>query len=241
MVKSNLKEETAQEAKPDYIGHRQRLKARFMADEGRSMPDYELLELVLTYALPRCDVKPLAKTLLKHYTCLANVLAAPASELMAVSGVGSNVAALCALIHACSNKICWENLENKDAPVLTNKKHIADYCRSCIGHSGQEHLLVIYLTVHGKYIGQNIEQVGTLDAVMISPREIVKKALAYHAGSIIMAHNHPSGDCMPSTADIQMTMQVKDALATVGVVLTDHLIITASSHYSMRERLPILK
>ena len=116
MIKENKnnKEETNKEEVPDYLGHRQRLRLRFVSDDGASMPDYELLELILMYAIPRRDVKPLAKSLIRQYGSLAGVLTTPSKELVKVSGIGLNVAVLCSLFHACSNKICWENLENKD-------------------------------------------------------------------------------------------------------------------------------
>ena len=225
---------------PDYVGHRQRLKARFLADRGRSMPDYELLELLLMYAVPRRDVKPLAKKLLSRFLNLANVMVAPSAELMNIEGVGYNTATLCALVHACANKICWENLDNRDVPEMTDKKRLAEYCRSCIGYAGQECLLVIYLDIHGKYLRDSIEQVGTIGAVMISPRDIVEKALQYNASKIIIAHNHPSGECTPSVADIEMTKKLREALKLVSIELKDHMIISPRSFYSMREHLPFM-
>ncbi len=221
---------------PDYIGHRQRLKARFIADGGRSMPDYEMLELILTYAIPRRDVKPLAKSLLRRYATLGNVLALPMEKILQTEGVGENCAVLFSLIHACAKKISWENLENRDVPILSNKQEIVEYCRSCIGYSSHENLLVIYLNCRGRYMAQNIEQVGTTSAVMISPRDIVAKALLNDASGIIMAHNHPSGDTTPSKADVEMTRQVAAALKSVGIKLEDHIIVSATSHYSIRER-----
>lgn len=222
---------------PDYIGHRQRLKARFASDRGRAMPDYELLELILMYAMPRKDVKPLAKSLIRHYTNLANVLAAPIDELMNIPGVGSHTAILFALFHACSNKICWENLENRDAPILSSKKKIVDYCRTRIGYEGKEQVLLLYLDVHGCFIRDSVEQSGTLDAVMISPREVIAKMLMYNAKGLILVHNHPSGDSTPSKADVAMTKDLIKALDTVDMFLDDHLVITQRGYYSFREHL----
>lgn len=222
---------------PDYIGHRQRLKARFAADKGRSMPDYEILELILMYALPRKDVKPLAKTLIRHYTNLANVLAAPIEELMNIPGVGNNTAILFALFHACSNKICWENLENRDGPILSNKKKIVDYCRTRIGYEDKEQVLILYLDVHGCFIRDSIEQSGTIDAVMISSREIISNMLMYNAKGIILVHNHPSGDPTPSKADIAMTKELIKALKTVNMYMDDHIVISQRGYYSFREHL----
>lgn len=222
---------------PDYIGHRQRLKARFASDRGRSMPDYELLELILMYAMPRKDVKPLAKTLIRHYTNLANVLAAPIEELMNVPGVGNNTAILFALCHACSNKICWETLENRDGPILSNKQKIVEYSRTRIGYEGQEQVLILYLDVHGCYIRDSIEQSGTLEAVMISPRDIISKMLMYNAKGIILIHNHPSGDATPSKIDVKMTKELIKALKTVNMFIDDHIVVSQRGYYSMREHL----
>ena len=235
------KAEINNDEQPDYVGHRKRLKARFMADEGASMPDYELLELILTYAIPRSDVKPLAKQLIKKYTCLANVLATPAVELMEFAGVGYNTAALFAVIHSCCNKICWENLENNDELFLGDKNKIAEFCRSCIGYSDSEKLLIIYLNVHGRYINHSIEGTGTIDRVQISPREVLKRALMYHAAGIIISHNHPSGSCCPSSADIRMTQDLKKTLDMVKIKLLDHIIISKSDYFSFYDQLPILR
>lgn len=224
---------------PDYIGHRQRLKARFMSDEGKSMPDYELLEMILMYALPRKDVKPLAKILIRHYTNLANVLVAPIAELMKIPGIGSNTATLFALCHACSNKICWESLESRDGPILSDKKKIAEYCRTRIGRDGQEQVLIIYLDTHGCFIRDEVENSGTLDSVVISPRTIISKMLTYNAKGIILVHNHPSGDTTPSKADINMTKDLIKALATMEMFIDDHLIISSRGYYSFREHFAI--
>jgi len=239
MKKETKENKDKKEEMPDYIGHRQRLKARFLSDLGRSMPDYEVLELLLMHAIPRKDVKPLAKALLKKYLNLANVLVAQPTELMEVEGIGYNAAVLCALVHTCANKICWENLDNQDVP-MTDKKKIAEYCRTKIGYAGQEQLLVIYMDIHGKFITEDIEQVGTINAVMISPREIIAKAIRHKASKIIISHNHPSGDCTPSKADIEMTKDLKSALKMVGIYLEDHIVISPREFYSMRDHLPFM-
>jgi len=239
-MKKQMTDTENKKEEPGYIGHRQRLKARFLADGGKSMPEYELLELLLMYAIPRQDVKPLAKKILQEYYNLANVLVAPSTELVKSKGIGVNVAVLCGLIHICAKKICWENLFNRDVPVLSDKKRLAEYCRASIGYAQEEQLQVIYLDIHGQYIQDNVEQVGTIGAVMISPRDIVSKALDYKASRVIIAHNHPSGSCTPSKADIDMTKQVKEALKTVQIVLEDHIIISPREYYSMKEHLPFM-
>ena len=232
---------TEKNEEPDYLGHRQRLKARFLSDKGRSMPDYELLELVLMFALPRKDVKPLAKQLINEYRTLASVLTAPPTELVNFPGLGHHAATLFTLIHSCVNKICWENLENEVSPALKDKTDIIEYCRAKIGYEKEENLLVVYLSSKGKYIKHSIEQVGTISAVMISPQEIARHALLNHASSVIIAHNHPGGDCTPSNADIEMTSQLKYGLAGVGIKLLDHIIISPSNYYSFIEKSYIMR
>ena len=226
--KEKLNEE--EKETPDYVGHRQRLKARYSADEGRSMPDYELLELLLTYAIPRRDVKPLAKSLMSQYLNLSNILATPIGEIMDFPGVGSNAAVLLSLVHACAKKITWENLENKDAPILTDRRRIVEYCRSCIGYAKEEQLLIIYLDIHGRYIKDNIEQVGTIDSVFLNNK----------ACGIILAHNHPSGDCTPSRSDIELTRELKTVLKSVRIKLEDHIVISTHGYYSMKEHFPFM-
>lgn len=238
---NNNEEDEEKETTPDYVGHRQRLKSRFLADKGRSMPDYELLELLLTYAIPRRDVKPLAKALLKHYINVANIVVAPTEELMSFPGIGNNAAILCSLIHAFVNKVNWENLDNQDVPILTNKTKIAEFCRSRIGYAGQEQLLVIYLNTKGQYMRDSIEQAGTLNSVAISPAEIARKVLLYNAKSIIIAHNHPSGDCTPSKADIEITFALKESLKTIDAKLIDHIVISKRGHFSMAEKIYALR
>jgi DNA repair protein RadC len=225
----------------DYIGHRQRLKARFLTDRGRSMPDYELLELVLMFALPRKDVKPLAKMLIKEYKSLAGVLTAPTAELIEFEGLGHHASTLFSVIHACVNKICWENLEKADSPILEDKTDIVEYCRTKIGYAKEENLLVIYLSATGKYLKHNIEQVGSTTAVMINPQDIARNAILNRATSVIVSHNHPSGDCSPSNADIEMTLQLKTALKAVGIGLMDHIIISSKEYYSFVEKSYFMK
>ncbi|MBP5698792.1 MAG: hypothetical protein J6W96_04640 [Alphaproteobacteria bacterium] len=150
-------DEKSKTAVPDYMGHRQRLKKRFTIDRGHSMPDYELLELLLTYALPRRDVKPLAKELLKRYQHIENIFVAPIEELVNIKGLGENAAILFSLVHTCASRICWDNLHEKDAPSMTDKRRLIEYCRSAIGYGGQERLLIIYIDKQGKFMRDSIE------------------------------------------------------------------------------------
>ena len=237
---NNKKQEDITDS-PDYIGHRQRLKMRYLSDDGRSMPDYELLELILMYAIPRRDVKPLAKSLIRQYGSLAAVLTTPSQELINISGVSANIAVLCSLFHTCSNKICWENLENKDAEKFINKAELVEYCRSKIGYDSQEKVLVIYLNNKKEILSQDIENTGTSSAVIISHKDIGRKALLSNASYIIISHNHPNGECTPSRADIEMTQRLSDTLNNLNITVLDHIIISKTQYYSFEQRGVIIK
>ncbi len=136
----------------DYIGHRQRLRQRFLLGEGRDMADYELLELVLTYAIPRRDVKPIAKKLIAKFGNFANVITAPEHKLEEVIGIKENSITLLKLIRTSSQRLCWQNLESEDKPVLFNIDTLIDYCRSTIAYSEVEELYLLYLVVKLKII-----------------------------------------------------------------------------------------
>ena len=178
---------------PDYIGHRQRLKQRFLLGGGRDMADYELLELLLTFAIPRQDVKPLAKELIHTFGSFAEVIAAPEHKLTALKGLKENSVILLKLINTAAQRLCWQNLASDNKPVLMNIDSLIDYCRCTIAYAEVEELYLLYLDSKLKIIESELVQRGTLSSVSVSPREIVTNALNKKASGLIMVHNHPSG------------------------------------------------
>ena len=226
----------SEKSEPIYIGHRQRLKERFIRSEGADMADYEAVELLLTYAIPRRDVKPLAKALIKEFGSFAGVVSAPMDRLLEVSGIKDNSAVLIKFIEFAAKKLSWQNLAFEDAPYITSTDSLIEFCRCSMGYSEVEVLRLIYVDSKLKVIGTEILQKGSISSVNISPRDIVTKALKKNASGIIMVHNHPSGDPRPSKNDIEATKSVKLACDAVGVTLHEHIVITPSDFYSFAQR-----
>ncbi len=218
--------------KPHYLGHRQRLKDRFMRDAGASLPDYEMLELVLFLAKPRAEVKPLAKALITRFGSFADVISADAKELVAVKGVGENTAVALKTIRAAAIRLAREQVMNQ--PVISSWQKLLDYCRASLAFAKTEEFRVLFLDRKNVLIADEMQQTGTVDHTPVYPREVVKRALDLGASAIIMVHNHPSGDPTPSKGDIEMTKEVREACEKLGISLHDHLIIGKSGHASFK-------
>lgn len=221
---------------PDYLGHRERLRRRFLLGGGRDMPDYELLELLLTIAIPRRDVKPLAKELIRKFGSFAEVVNAPLEELMLVKGVKENTAAVLRIVRECSVRSSWQSLKGMDAPVISDFDAMVDYCRSAMAYQTVEEFRIIFLNSKLYVIGEEIQQRGTVDQVAIHPREVIKSAMMHGASAMILVHNHPSGIVTPSKADMEITKRIKEAAEAASIRLFDHLIISKSSVYSFHNQ-----
>lgn len=203
---------------PDYLGHRERLRRRFLLGGGRDMPDYELLELLLTIAIPRRDVKPLAKELIRKFGSFAEVVNAPLEELMLVKGVKENTAAVLRIVRECSVRSSWQSLRGMDAPVISDFDAMVDYCRSAMAYQTVEEFRIIFLNSKLYVIGEEIQQRGTVDQVAIHPREVIKSAMMHGASAMILVHNHPSGIVTPSKADMEITKRIKEAAEAVSII-----------------------
>lgn len=221
--------------KEDNAGHRQRLREKFLAAGGKGMPDYEILELLLTTALPRRDVKPLAKHLIKKFGCLAGVLNAPVEELLLIDGVKETTASVLKVVCECALRMCWQNMQNADAPIISNWDVMVDYCRAAMGYSDIEEFRIIFLNTKLQVVEEEILQRGTINQVSVHPREVIKSALRKGAAAIILAHNHPSGDVTPSKADIEVTKQINEAAKLVNIRLLDHLIVSKNLVYGFKD------
>ena len=221
---------------PDYLGHRERLRRRFLLGGGRDMPDYELLELLLTIAIPRRDVKPLAKELIRKFGSFAEVVNAPLEELMLVKGVKENTAAVLRIVRECSVRSSWQSLKGTDPPAISDFDAMVDYCRSAMAYQMVEEFRIIFLNSKLYVIGEEIQQRGTVDQVAIHPREVIKSAMMHGASAMILVHNHPSGIVTPSKADMEITKRIKEAAEAVSIRLFDHLIISKSSVYSFHNQ-----
>ena len=215
-----------------YIGHRQRLRERFLNSSKGSLPDYELLEIMLFAAIPRSDVKPLAKQLLLRFGNLAGVITAHNDELKTIKGVNNIVLSQLKAVQDMAERLIKQEIEDK--PVVQSWKALLDYCRASMGHLKKEQFRMLFLNKKLMIIADEVQEYGTVDQTPVYPREVVKRALQLEASSIIMVHNHPSGDVQPSKADIQITKQIMQASESVGIILHDHVIISSKSHYSFK-------
>jgi DNA repair protein RadC len=218
---------------PSYIrDHRQRLRARFMQGGAGAMPEYELLELLLFRAIPRQDVKPLARRLLDTFGDVNRVLSAPPARLAEVEGVGEAVVQELKLIEAVAHRMARARIMHRQ--VLSSWDALLDYCHTAMAHRETEQFRVLYLDRKNVLIADEEQARGTVDHVPVYPREVVKRALEVNASALILVHNHPSGDPTPSDADIDMTTRVREAAEALGLVLHDHLIIGKSRELSFR-------
>jgi DNA repair protein RadC len=217
---------------PHYLGHRQRLRERFLAAGGDSLPDYEMLELVLSLALRRGDVKPLAKALLQRFGSYADVIAAEPAALAQVKGVGEGVIAALKIVQSAAVRLARQQIVGKE--VLSNWQQLLDYCQARIGREGIEEFHVLYLNRKNVLIRDERQQRGTVDHTPVYPREVVKRALELGATALIMVHNHPSGDTTPSRGDIEMTREIKEVGEKLGIQLHDHVIVGRTGANSFR-------
>jgi DNA repair protein RadC len=218
---------------PSYIkDHRKRLRDRFLAGGAAAMPDYELLELLLFRALPRCDVKPVARRLIEAFGDFGRVCAAPRDRLMKVRGVGDAVVLELKIVEAASHRLARARVMQK--PVISSWDAVLDYCHTTMAHLELEQFRVLYLDRKNVLIADEEQARGTVDHVPVYPREVVKRALELNASALILVHNHPSGDPTPSDADIAMTEKIRHAASVMGISLHDHLIIGKSRELSFR-------
>jgi DNA repair protein RadC len=213
-------------------GHRDRLRRRFLADDGAAMPDYELLELLLFGAIPRRDTKPIAKALLDRFGSLAGVLAASPEALQAIDGVGETVAIQLKATRAAGVRLAREELRSR--PVLSSWDKVVDYCRARLGREETEHFWVLYLDRKNAVLADEQQSRGTVDHTPVYPREVVKRALELGASALILVHNHPSGDPTPSPADVRITKSVVEAAAALDIAVHDHIVIARAGHVSLR-------
>jgi DNA repair protein RadC len=221
------------EDKPDYLGHRKRLRERFRKNGTEGMHDYEVLELLLTYAIPRKDVKPIAKDLLKRFGSLSGVLDAGQKELEEVANIGPISSTLIRLVKETCGIYLAEKMRNKD--VLSSPQAVLDFARVKLAGLPHEAFMVIFLNAKNKVLDYKVLQEGTVDRAVIYPRRMVEEALAHHAAGIILVHNHPSGDSEPSPEDKQLTRSLTEAARTIDLRVLDHIIVGKEGYCSFLE------
>ena len=220
------------EAPPHYLGHRDRLRARFREAGADAVSDYELLELVLFRTIPQRDLKPLAKELIAKFGSFAEVLAAPSARLEEVKGVKEATATDLKIVHAAANRLARGQVKKR--PALSSWTAVLDYCRTAMAFADKEQFRILFLDKRNQLIADELHQTGTVDHTPVYPREVVKRALELSATAIILVHNHPSGDPTPSGADIQMTQSIIDIAKPLGISVHDHIVVGKQGHASFK-------
>ena len=218
---------------PKYAaGHRARLRARFLKSGADGLADYELLELLLCAAIPRRDVKPLAKDLVKAFGGYGGVLKATAKQLEQFPGMGDAAISVIKAVDASVVHLTREEVLNR--PVVSSWDALIAYLRAEMAHDKTEQVRVMFLDRKNVLIADEKQSEGTVDHAPLYPREVVKRALELHASAIILVHNHPSGDPKPSRGDIAMTREVAEACSKLDIRVHDHVIIGRFGHISFK-------
>ncbi len=179
-------------AKPHWQGHRERLRAKLLKRGAHALDDYELLETLLFAFIPRRDVKPIAKALLKRFGSLSGVIAADPKDLMRIDGVGETVAAYLKTVSELGDRTSREQIQAR--PVISSWSALLAYVRRQLQHETREQFRVLFLDRKNQLISDELMSQGTVDHAPVYPREIARRALELPASALILVHNHPSGD-----------------------------------------------
>lgn len=223
---------SADDTKPHWQGHRDRLRTKLIKRGANALEDYELLETLLFAFIPRRDVKPVAKALLTRFGGISAVLAADPQDLIKVSGVGETVAAYIKATQEIGARAAIETIQTR--PVISSWSALLAHVRTQLQHEAREQFRVLFLDRKNQLIADELMGQGTVDHAPVYPREIARRALELSASSLILVHNHPSGDPTPSRADIDMTREIMDALGPLEITVHDHLIAARSGVTSFK-------
>ncbi len=215
-------------------GHRRRLRARFLRHGVHGFEDYELLELLLTYAIPRKDVKPMARSLLRKYRNLSGVLDATPEEIQSMEGLGEASAILLRLVRELNLRYLDQDM--RQGEILDTPEKVAASLRLALQGRKTEAFGAMFLNQQHRYLCQEILFTGTVDRSAVFPREIVRRALDLHAKALIVFHNHPGGGLRPSASDIELTARIDAACKAVELRLLDHFLVAGGRVLSFREQ-----
>jgi DNA repair protein RadC len=213
-------------------GHRQRMREKLLGRGADALADYELLEMLLFFAQPKGDTKPLAKRLINRFGSFGAVLSAEPADLMKASGIGEHGASAIKLVQASAVRLARADVQA--APVLSNWDALIGYLNAVQGRGRVEQFRVLFLDPRNRLLADEAQARGTVNHTPVYPREIVKRALELQATALILVHNHPSGDPTPSREDETMTHHIVAALAPVGVTVHDHIIVGNGRWLSFR-------
>lgn len=214
-------------------GHRQRLRDRFNESGLGAFEDHEVLELLLTYAVPRKDVKPIAHALLERLGSLSNVLDAPTAELVKVDGVGETGATLLHLMPGLTRRYLRDRWGHK--PQLNTREDLGRFVVDELATAINEVFLLVLLTHENHVLRALPLHEGSLASAPVYPRLVVEAALRHHAAKVVLAHNHPGGVAQPSDEDLAVTRTLVSVFDALGVPVVDHLIVAGPRTFSMAE------
>lgn len=217
---------------PHYIGHRKRLKDKFLKNLPSSFSDYELLELMLFTSIPRKDVKPIAKELLNKFGNFNSIINITKEKLFTVKGVNESVFLNLQIAKEILQRVLSGPVMKQN--VISSWGALVDYLKFSMSDLQVEQFRVLFLNKKNMLIENEIMATGTIDQTPVYPREIVKRVLFHEASAIILVHNHPSGSAKPSNSDIDLTAQIVNACKTVNVLVHDHVIIGKGEYYSFK-------
>jgi DNA repair protein RadC len=220
------------ESLPHYLGHRERLRDRFLEGGPNAVTEYELLELILFRAIPRRDVKPLAKALIARFGSFAEVVSAERPRLREIEGLSDAAITEIKIVQAAAGRLARGEVKKRTA--LSSWSAVLDYCRTTMAFADKEQFRVLFLDKRNQVIADEVQQTGTVDHTPVYPREVIKRALELSATALILVHNHPSGDPTPSRADIQMTQAIVDIAKPLGISVHDHIIVGKDGHTSFK-------
>lgn len=221
----------------EYAGHRKRLRERFLRSGFKGFADHEIVELLLTFCLPRRDVKPLAKVLLKNFGSIRQIIDADLSHLQAIPGMGTVTPVAIRFIKQLAERYFWETSTEDQGNVLDTYEALRKFWILRLGSQKREILEVAFLDTHLRLLKEGVVQLaeGVVDRTPVSLRKIVESALEHHAHAIVMAHNHPSGSALPSDGDFAATRKIEKYMTELGITFVDHLIIADNEIYSFRQ------
>ena len=214
-------------------GHREKMRKRFLKGGAEPFADHEILELLLYYAIPRRDTNPIAHALMERYGSLTAVLNAPVEDLKKVEGIGENAAVLLHLVGPLAQKASLEEAERETA--INSSHRAGEYLLTVFAGKKRETIYQLCLDQKGKLLACKNLGEGGVAAAALDIRRVVENAILTSASAVILSHNHPSGIALPSSEDYALTDRVKAALATIGVALTDHIIIADGDYVSMAD------
>ncbi len=219
---------------PHHLGHRERLRERYREGGADALPDYELLELALFAAIPRQDIKDLAKRILAEFDGdLTRLFSASRGRLMQIGGVGDAAADQITIMGSFVGRTAKQPAVQRQS--LSSWAALVEYCQKRMEGLGTEQFRVLFLDRKNKLIKDQVLGDGTVDHAPVYPREVMRRALELSASAIILVHNHPSGDPAPSSGDIEMTKLVVEAARTLDIAVHDHFIIGRNGHASLKQ------